>query len=240
MNNYYLNAVKELESWKVKMQKKPSIIDKASKNFQNKFNNMLPEKYNEILTAAIKNMIKVVLLGSEITTPTYYHILSLEEKETLIREKISTYKRTAMIEGAGTGAGGFLMSLTDFPLLLSIKIKFLYDVASIYGFDISNYKERLYILHIFELAFSSQENMNKVFKRMDMWSEYSNSLPSDINYFDWRNFQQQYRDYIDIAKLVQMLPAVGALAGAYVNSKLMTKLGETAINAYRMRLFEKI
>ena len=29
MNNYYLNAVKELESWKVKMQKKkkPSIID---------------------------------------------------------------------------------------------------------------------------------------------------------------------------------------------------------------------
>ena len=185
-------------------------------------------------------MIKVVLLGSEITTPTYYHILSLEEKETLIREKISTYKRTAMIEGAGTGAGGFLMSLTDFPLLLSIKIKFLYDVASFMDLILVIIKKDYISFTYLNLLFLARENMNKVFKRMDMWSEYSNSLPSDINYFDWRNFQQQYRDYIDIAKLVQMLPAVGALAGAYVNSKLMTKLGETAINAYRMRLFEKI
>lgn len=240
MNDYYLNSVKELEIWKAKMRKKPSIINKASKNFQNKFNNIVPEKYNEILTATIKSMVKFVLLGSEITTISHYDILDLEEKERLVREKISTYKRTAMIEGASTGAGGFLMSLTDFPLLLSIKIKFLYDVASIYGFDIRNYKERLYILHIFELAFSSQENMNKVFLKMEMWNNYSNSLPKDINYFDWRNFQQEYRDYIDIAKLIQMLPAIGALAGAYVNSKLLNKLGETAINAYRMRLFEEI
>jgi len=143
-----------------------------------------------------------------------------------------------MIEGASTGAGGFVMSLADFPLLLSIKIKFLYDVASIYGFDVRDYKERLYILHIFELAFSSQENINKVFSKMERWEEYSSSLPNDMNYFDWRKFQQEYRDYIDIAKLMQMLPAIGALVGAYVNSKLLDKLGETAINSYRMRLFK--
>jgi len=238
MNDYYLNVVKELENWKSKMRKKPSIISKASKGLQNKFNNVIPEKYHKMLTSAIKNMIKFVLLGSEIATKPPYDILDLEEKERLVKEKILTYKRTAMIEGAGTGAGGFVMSLADFPLLLSIKIKFLYDVASIYGFDVRDYKERLYILHIFELAFSSQENINKVFSKMERWEEYSSSLPNDINYFDWRKFQQEYRDYIDIAKLMQMLPAIGALVGAYVNSKLLDKLGETAINSYRMRLFK--
>ncbi len=238
MNDYYLNAVKELENWKSKMRKKPSIISKASKGLQNKFNNVIPEKYHKMLTSAIKNMIKFVLLGSEIATKPPYDILDLEEKERLVKEKISTYKRTAMIEGAGTGAGGFVMSLADFPLLLSIKIKFLYDVASIYGFDVRDYKERVYILHIFELAFSSQENINEIFFKMERWEEYSSSLPNDMDYFDWRKFQQEYRDYIDIAKLMQMLPAIGALVGAYVNSKLLDKLGETAINSYRMRLFK--
>ena len=46
-------------------------------------------------------------------------------------------------EGAGTGAGGILLGLADFPLLLTIKIKFLFDVATLYGFDTSNKEERL-------------------------------------------------------------------------------------------------
>lgn len=43
--------------------------------------------------------------------------MSLEEREKLVLEKAKTYKTTAMIEGAGTGAGGILLGLSDFPLL---------------------------------------------------------------------------------------------------------------------------
>jgi len=74
MNDYYLNAAKELENWKSKMRKKPSIISKTSKGIQNKFNNVIPEKYHKMLTSAIKNMIKFVLLGSEIATKPPYGI----------------------------------------------------------------------------------------------------------------------------------------------------------------------
>ncbi len=98
-----------------------------------------------------------------------------------------------MIEGAGTGAGGILLGLSDFPLLLGIKVKFLYDVASIYGYDVKDYRERIYILNILQLAFSSQQHINKTFKLMNNWDEYVNSLPEDINDFDWRTFQQEYR-----------------------------------------------
>ena len=53
---------------------------------------------------------------------------------------------------------------------------------------------------------------------------------------DWRRFQQQYRDYIDLAKLAQLLPVVGAPIGAVANYGLVDRLGTRAMNAYRLRL----
>ncbi len=64
-------------------------------------------------------------------------------------------------------------------------------------------------------------------------------LPADIHQFDWRTFQQEYRDYIDLAKLAQLIPIIGAPVGAVVNYRLLQKLGTTAMNAYRMRWLEQ-
>lgn len=236
MYSYNEMAIEELKKWKKKMREKSSIFEKASKGIQNKFNSILPEKYHEIVTSAIKNMVKVVLVGSKYVTNRPYINLSLQEREELVAQKTKTYKTTAMIEGAGTGAGGILLALADLPLLLSIKIKFLYDVAAIYGFDVDDYKERIYILYVFQLAFSSKSNVNEVFDRMENFEEYYRTLPKDFNSFDWRNFQQEYRDYIDLAKLLQMVPGIGAFVGAYVNTKFIDKLSETAVQAYRMRI----
>lgn len=239
MISYEDRALRELNDWKRKMKKKPSIAEKATKGVQRKFNSMLPDKYHEIVTSSIKNLTKAVLYGSQSTTKPPIKNLSLAEREDLVKGKTKFYTVTAVIEGAATGAGGIFLGLTDFPLLLSIKIKFLYDVANIYGFDVNEYRERLYILHIFQLAFSSKGNVNKVFEKMHNWEEYSHSLPSDISNFDWKSFQQEYRDYIDLAKLLQMVPGIGAFVGSYVNNNLMKKLSETAIQAYRMRIFNK-
>ncbi len=240
MSEYKRSLIPELSKWKIEMMKKTSIFNKASKGIQNKFNDVLPEKYHEIMTVAIKNMIKAVLVGSEFIAKDPIRNLSLEERDKLAKEKIEFYKTTAIVEGASTGAGGFLLGLADFPLLLSIKIKFLYEIAAIYGYDVKNYKERIYILYIFQLAFSSQSKTNKVFLEMENWEETSSKLPRDINEFNWRDFQQEYRDYIDLAKLLQLVPVIGAFVGAYANAKLLDKLGTTSMNSYRMRLFPNL
>jgi len=141
------------------------------------------------------------------------------------------------MSGAGTGAGGLLLGLADFPILLSLKIKYLFDTAVIYGFDVRDFRERLYILKLFELAFSSQQKRVEVYKYIVDWDKKIEQIPFDMESFNWRSFQQEYRDYIDLAKMMQLMPVIGAVVGAYANYQLMDKLAETAMNGYRLRLF---
>ena len=238
MKDYIINAKIEHIAWKKQMRKKVSIVNKITSKAQRKFNSMLPDKYHEIITVSVKNMVKSVLFGYQYFTKSPYNNLSLDKREDIARNKIDMYKKAAMAEGAATGAGGIITGIADFPLLLGIKVKLLYDLAAVYGFDVRNYKERLYVLNIIQLAFSSQSYGNKIFDIMENWDSYSDKLPNNINDFDWQSFQQEYRDYLDLAKLLQLLPGIGAAVGFYVNGKLLDRLGEVAINSYRMRLIE--
>ena len=91
--------------------------------------------------------------------------------------------------------------------------------------------------HIFQLAFSSQHTRNETYRRLANWNAYCQTLPPEAADFDWRTFQQEYRDYIDLAKMAQLVPVIGAVVGALANYKLIEQLGETAMNCYRMRHF---
>ena len=235
MTPYDIKAGTELRKWQKQMQRKPSLLNRMSKGMQNKINTMIPEKVHVAITTTIKQMVKAVLFGSKITTDAPRTEGSLEVREAVVEEKIKFYRKAAAIEGGVTGAGGILMGLADFPLLLGIKLKMLFDIASVYGFDVRDYKERIYLLYIFQLAFSSQEQRRKVYSQLETWYKQNQELPEDINQFDWRNFQQEYRDYIDIAKMAQLIPIIGAPVGIVVNYQLIKKLGYTAMNAYRMR-----
>ena len=199
-------------------------------------NSYIPEKVHKAITVAIKQMIRGVLFGFKHLTRQPAHVISLQQTEEEVLRIINVYKRTAAAEGGITGAGGILLGLVDFPVLLGIKMKMLFDIAALYGFDVRDYKERVYMLHIFQLAFSSQQHRRDVYSQMVNWDLQKQKLPDDINQFDWRNFQQEYRDYIDLAKMAQLIPGIGAVVGFVVNYRLLKNLGTTAMNAYRMRL----
>jgi hypothetical protein len=236
MEPYLQEASTQLHAWQKQMLRRPSVFNKLSSRLQTKFNSWIPERIHQAITVAIKQMIRGVLFGVRHTTAGPLKNVPLQTREELIRRKIDVYRHTAAVEGGLTGAGGFLLGLADFPLLIGIKIKLLFEVASLYGFDTDDYKERVYILHIFELAFSSHKHRRNVYLKMINWEGKIRDLPADIHQFDWRNFQQEYRDYIDLAKMAQLIPAIGAPVGIVVNNNLIKKLGRTAMNAYRMRI----
>jgi len=240
MSNYEQEALSELTHWQKKMKQRPSLINALSKGLQMRVNKIIPEKVHLVFTAAIKQMVKGVLAGSGFINPKPLHAVDLLTCENAALQKIKVYRNTATAEGAITGAGGILLGLADFPLWLTVKIKMLFELAAVYGYDVNDYKERLYILHIFQLTFSSQKGRQKTYAILESWDEYATTLPGNLQDFDWRNFQQEYRDYIDLAKLLQLVPGIGAVVGAYVNHRLTEKLGKFAMQAYRMRVLKEL
>jgi hypothetical protein len=238
MDRYQKEMHKELQLWQNKMIRRPSVMNKLTQRIQVKINNWIPEKIHKAITTAIKQMIRGVLFGAKYTTAKALLDKSLEVREAAVQERIKAYRNTAAIEGGITGAGGLLLGLADFPILIGIKLKLLFDIAAIYGYDVKDYKERVYTLHIFELAFSSHSHRKEIYLKMLHWDEYSKTFPDDIEQFDWRKFQQEYRDYIDLAKMAQLVPIIGAPVGIIVNYRLIKKLGITAMNAYRMRVLK--
>lgn len=239
MDSYNQKVRIELEFWKREMMQKPSFLNKVTNTVQKKINSYIPDKVHKAITSTMKAMVKTVLYGSMHTTASIpVKEMSLMHRESLVLLKIDSYCKTGAAEGGITGAGGFLMSMADFPILIGIKMKLLFEIASLYGFDVKDYKERLYILYIFQLAFSSKQGTTRVFMHIKNWESQLQTLPENPDNFDWLTFQQEYRDYIDIAKLAQLIPVVGAAVGAVANYQLIKKLGKTAMQAYRMRLID--
>lgn len=238
MDDYQKQIRSELAVWQKQMLQRPTLINRLSKEVQVKINTWIPEKIHQAITATIKQMIRGVLFGATHTAAKPLSCESFQECESAVLQKIEMYRNTAAFEGGITGAGGILMGFADFPILIAIKLKLLSDISSMYGFNVKDYKERVYLLHIFELAFSSHVHRRKIYLEMVDWDQKSKDLPEDIHQFDWRNFQQEYRDYIDLAKMAQLIPIIGAPVGSVVNSRLIKKLGLTAMNAYRMRLLK--
>ena len=232
MGEYEVKAYAEVLEWKRKMLKRPKMVQRLSKRVQLKINEKIPDKAHEIITDAIKKFVKVTLAGSRLTTKiSQLENGTLEQRDKQLDEKLSIYRKTAVVEGAGTGAGGFLLGLADFPALLSIKMKFLFDVANIYGFDTKKVEERIFILQVFQMAFSSAEKRKEILEIIEGWEERKTSMLD----LDWKEFQQEYRDHIDFVKMLQLMPGIGAVVGAFANYNLLDQLGETAKNCYRIR-----
>lgn len=86
---------------------------------------------------------------------------------------------------------------------------------------------------MFQLAFSSDDHRKEIWKAIETWDTEKE------NHMDWEKFQQEYRDYIDLAKMLQLVPIIGAPVGAYANYQLLQRLGEVTMNCYRLRLLQR-
>lgn len=223
----------ELSHWQAGVLKPAGPLNSVARGVQVRINRLIPEKVHQVTTTVIEKMTRTILAGSDLVTADPLADLTLRARDERALKAIADYKKVAAVEGGVSGAGGFWLALADFPALIAIKLKLLFDLAAIYGHDGADFAERLYILHVFELAFSSAGHRARVFAEMAEWD--ARPHPQSLDAFDWRSFQQEYRDHIDLAKLAQLIPVIGAPVGAVVNWRLTEKLGETAMNAYRTR-----
>jgi len=238
----YENQVRvELNRWARRLLKRPGLLERTSKVLQTKVNDkIIPKKVQTVITATVKGLVKSVVFGLDFipkSAPVYE--TSLQKRDQLARTLLVKYKRIAAAEGAGTGAGGFTLAIADFPALIVIKMKFLFELAQVYGFSTQDYRERLFLLYIFQLTFSSQEKRPELFDVILNWERNIGSCPAEEGYLqqiDWEQFQREYRDALDFRKTLQLIPGLGTVVGAWANYGLVNDLGTVGMNCYRLRI----
>jgi hypothetical protein len=178
------NGYHDCCAWERAMMKRPGAINKASTAIQAQTQKLIPQKVQDFITASIQKMTVMIMTGSRLLTKTELsHNLSLGESDYLVEQAFKVYDKTAMAQGFGFGLGGILLGLADFPALLSIKVKFLFDCAKYYGFDVNQESEKLFILYIFQLAFCNDQRRAELFPVIKHWAD---APPDDV---DWEVFQ---------------------------------------------------
>lgn len=236
---YEQKTIQQLTDWELRLLTPPGKLQRVSKQLQQRINQLIPEKVHQALTASVKAIVRTSLFTLEfIPGNPPSSGATLEASDAKAKQLLSLYKKIAAAEGAGTGAGGIVLALADFPALLGIKFKYLYETAHAYGYMTTDYRERLFILYVFQLAFSSVDKKAALLDIVKHWNVHREKLPKGpkgLQEIDWRQLQQEYRDTIDFRKMLQLLPGIGAVIGAWANYGLLDELGETATNAYRMR-----
>ena len=224
----------EVAAWRARVLRRPGLWDRATRGTQDRINRMIPEKVHAVITAGVEAMTRGILFGSDLIQARPTADGSLAARELRARAMIRTYRTTAGVEGGVAGAGGFVLAAADFPALMAIKVRMLGDIVGAYGWGGDSVRERLFVLHIFHLAFASAKRRPEALAELERWIAGVDQ-PEVLTEYDWRRFQIEYRDHIDLAKLAQLIPVVGAPIGAVVNWRLVDRLGETAIMACRMR-----
>jgi hypothetical protein len=233
----------ELSIWEKELLKPPGFMEKTSRLIQGKINQVIPDKVHEAITSSVKGIVQTALFSMDYipkSEPLFGR--KLFERDNKAQELISVYKKLAAAEGAGTGAGGILLGLADFPLLIGIKMKCLFELAHVYGYSTKDYRERLFLLYVFQLAFSGQDKKPALYRTVRNWDETAKALPPAQSYAEhvnWRQLQQEYRDTIDFRKMLQLVPGIGAVVGAWANYGLLEELGRTGMNCFRLRLLNR-
>lgn len=229
----------ELTRWKASLLQRPGVFERTSKTFSNKINNLIPQKVHDVITASVKAIFKTSLLGAEYTPKgAVLRDLSLKERDEKAKELLTLYRKIAAAEGAGAGAGGILLGLADFPALIAIHMKFLFELAHIYGYSTASYRERLYLLYVFQLAFSGYDYRRKIYNVIKDWENTATFAVREED-LDWEKLQIEYRDTIDFRKMLQLVPGIGAAVGAWANYGLQDELGVVGMNCYRIRILKE-
>lgn len=150
-------------------------------------------------------------------------------------------EKTAAVQGASTGIGGIFTLSIDIPLLLSLQLKTLQDIAMCYGFDPKLPEERLFIVKILQFVSSDAPAKKAVLRQMGQLTGNTAAARTEIitELQGWREVVYSYRDRWGWKKLFQMVPVAGLIFGAFTNRNVIRELAEAGEMFYRKRRIEE-
>ncbi len=159
-------------------------------------------------------------------------IKSMDQAATKLSEARS---KLAMVQGGTTGIGGIFTLAIDVPLLLSLTLKTIQEIAVCYGYDPHEKQERIFIVKCLQFTSSDIVGKKAILEELSVFHNKCENTQMISQLQGWREVLMTYRDNIGWKKLFQMIPVAGILFGAYVNKSVILDTAEVAIMLYRKR-----
>jgi len=174
--------------------------------------------------------------------------LDLEQVDKTVGYLSTKYIGLVAFEGAGTGLVGAPGLVVDIPVFFGACLRAIGEYATYHGFDVDLQKERIYILSVMSMALSPTDaskaaamvHLTKIsgeIGRRATWKELERNAFVKM-------LQELFKALgirLTKAKLAQVVPAVGAVAGGGFNAYIMSNVCEAAHYLYRERfIIEKV
>jgi len=218
------------------------IIDKFTPTFiQNKIGLILDELGQYVQTGGS-------YLSSASKIPAYYPDLVVNTLEDVEKLDISTMdtavekitdnrKKIATFQGASTGIGGIFTLTIDIPLLLSLQLKTLQDIAICYGYDPKVKEERLFIVKCMQFVSADIVGKQAILTQLSQFDNPDDSTKREVlsELQGWREVVFSFRDQFGWKKLFQMVPIAGLVFGAFINRSAVNDIAEAGKMLYRKR-----
>ena len=160
----------------------------------------------------------------------------LERLDPLARHFFKQNTILAAIEGGGTGLGGAVLITADIPLLFTINLRLIQQIAGSYGFPLGRPDYRFLVLSIYNAAAAAtQVAKNDAMREVSVaaatlasGSKYQGRPPSGTVRDQSRNLSREIAKNLVGRKLAQTIPIAGAAVGAGVNYWFTKQTAETA------------
>ena len=177
-----------------------------------------------------------------IKTPGDIFSLDLEDVDKVTRWLAAKYKTLATVEGAATGYVGLPGIPPDAVALVALNQRAIGEYATYYGFDISSQQERLFALNILGLASSPNDAAKQaaMAQLVRIAQDVAQKRPwADLERPAFVRIIQLIAHSLGIritkAKLAQIVPIAGALAGGGFNAFYTSNVCDAAHHLYRER-----
>lgn len=161
---------------------------------------------------------------------------ALDQLDPLARRRFTENALLAAVEGGGTGMGGAVFIAADVPLLFTINLRLIQQVAGAYGFPMRRPEYRALVLAILNAAASaSKDAKHDAMREISVAAaslagdgSYRGRNPSGTLRDQSRNLPREIGKNIVGRKLAQSIPVAGAAVGAGVNYWFTREVAETS------------
>ena len=154
----------------------------------------------------------------------------LEECDRLAEKVARRALALGTIEGALTGAGGFLTTIVDIPLLFVLSVRTILRIGYCYGYRLDGPGYRQYVLGVLITAVAGSAETRR--HRLDRLHEVEDWI---IRETQEEIIIEEFTAVMFQFELFGLVPGVGIISGGLLNLAFLSRVEETSRRAFQER-----